>query len=75
MPTEYNPNQDEITKPDLENFVISDAIPALRSFPFSALIKYPEGEEKIPLLEENLDEGNGIFKRWAKPFKKKDTKT
>ena len=70
-----NSNQVAITKPDLEDFVITDAIPALKSFPFSAFRKYFEGEEKIPLIEKDLDEDNGIFRRWVKPFKKKDTKT
>ena len=60
---------------DLEDVVITDAIPALRAFPFSAFRKYFEGEEKIPLIEKDLDEDNGIFRRWVKPFKKKDTKT
>ena len=70
---------EEISKSDSKTkFEIKDAItillPTLRSFQ-PDILKHVEADENSPLLGNDLDVENGLFRRWVKPFRKKDTKT
>ena len=64
---------DSKTKFEIKN-AITTLLPTLRSFQ-PDILKHVEGDENIPLLGNDLDVENGVFRRWVKPFRKKDTKT
>ena len=64
---------DSKTKFEIKN-AITTLLPTLRSFQ-PDILKHVEGDENSPLLGNDSDVENGLFRRWLKPLRQKDTKT
>ena len=77
---EVTSDREEIREPDSKDKIqiidaITTVLPSLKGFR-PDIPKNIEGDENTPLLTKNdFDEENGLFNRWAKPFRKKETKT
>ena len=76
---EVTSGREEIRKPDSKDKIqiidaITTVLPSLKGFR-PDIPKNIEGDENTPLLENDFDGGNGLFTRWSKPFRKKETKT
>ena len=55
---------------------INDTVITILRNSFQAdFLKRVEGDEHSPLLGKDIDGEEGLFRRWVKTFKKKDTKT